>query len=113
MHKIWIENERPGRGIIAAIRRQSRDNYHNSVVQRQNNVLNATKMAESLCLNNVQTFWKMVRKLRNGNKTSSNMIDNVTGDEAISSLFAEKYEDIYNSLMTANIVNYWIAQTRA
>ena len=26
------------------------------------------------------------------------MIDNVTGDEAISSLFAEKYEDIYNSV---------------
>ena len=40
----------------------------------------------------------MVRKLRIGNKTSSNMIDNVTGDEAISFLFAEKYEDIYNSV---------------
>ena len=26
------------------------------------------------------------------------MIANVTGDEAISSLFAEKYEDIYNSV---------------
>ena len=55
-------------------------------------------MAESLSLNNIQTSWEMVRKLRNGNKTSSNMIDNVTGDEAISSLFAEKYEDIYNSV---------------
>ena len=61
-------------------------------------MLNATKMAESLCVNNVQTFWKMVRKLRNGNKTSSNMIDDVAGDEAINSLFAEKYEDIYNSV---------------
>ena len=55
-------------------------------------------MAESLCLNNVQTFWKMVRKLRSGNKTFSNMIDNVTSDEAISSPFAEKYEDVYNSV---------------
>ena len=27
-HKIWIENERRGRGIIADIRRQSRANYH-------------------------------------------------------------------------------------
>ena len=41
----------------------------------------------------------MVCKLRNDNKTSSNMIDSVTdGDKAISSLFAEKYKDIYNSV---------------
>ena len=55
-------------------------------------------MAESLCVNNVQTFCKLVRKLRNDKKPSSNMIDNVTGYEAISSLFAEKYEAIYNAV---------------
>ena len=55
-------------------------------------------MAKSISENNYRDLWKEVYKVRSKCKTSSQCMDDVTGNESISELFAHKYNVLYNSV---------------
>ena len=55
-------------------------------------------MANAISENNSRQLWEEVRKIRNKNSPISNCIDETIGDVNIASLFANKYNDLYNSV---------------
>ena len=55
-------------------------------------------MAKSISENNSRDLWKEVYKVRSKSNTGSQCIDQATGNESISELFAHKYNTLYNSV---------------
>ena len=61
-------------------------------------MLRKNAMAKFISENNSRDLWKEVYKVRSKCKTSSQCIEDVTGNESISELFAHKYNVLYNSV---------------
>ena len=61
------------------------------VKHNQTNVKNS--LATALLGNKTRDFWKEVGNDNKSNTTLPNLIDDVTGDENISKLFATKYDE--------------------
>ena len=61
-------------------------------------MLRKNAMAKSISENNSRDLWKEVYKVRSKCKTSSQCMDDVSGNESISELFAHKYNVLYNSV---------------
>ena len=63
-------------------------------------MLRKNAMAKSISENNSRDLWKEVHvyKVRSKCKTSSQCMDDVSGNESISELFAHKYNVLYNSV---------------
>ena len=99
-HQLWKSNNCPKQGFIADIRRKTRARYHQAIrLTEQNNETNkANAMARSFLKNNSQDFRSAVRK---EHKKTRNIITNIDGIDNVqgnANLFAEKYDDLYNSV---------------
>ena len=55
-------------------------------------------MARAIAFNNSRDLWTETRKIRKNLSASPNCMDNVTGNENISELFAGKFCNLYNSV---------------
>ena len=99
-HSIWKQCGSPGTGWVSQIRRHARGEYHRAVrnLQRQRNSVTANKMANSLNSNNSRDLWSECKKINSISKPSPSNVDGTTGDANISSVFANNYERLYNSV---------------
>ena len=97
---IWISINSPRTGIVADIMRRTRCKYHYSIRKLKNNNLKMKREAMANAINNNKSrdLWNEVRKIRKKNSLLSNCIDNINGEVQISTLFANKYNDLYNSV---------------
>ena len=100
-HFIWKECGSPPQGDIAQIIRSTRSKYHYAIryVKKNEEMLRKNAMAKSISKNNSRDLWKEVYKVRSKCKTSSQCMDDVSGNESISELFAHKYNVLYNSII--------------
>ena len=55
-------------------------------------------MAEAISNNNDRVLWDEVRKMSKTSNNLPNAMDGVTGTDEISSIFADKYDLLYNSV---------------
>ena len=55
-------------------------------------------MAKSISENNSRDLWKEVYKVKSKSNTGSQCMDQATGNESISELFAHRYNALYNSV---------------
>ena len=55
-------------------------------------------MAHCISENKYRDLWKEVHKVRSKSRVSSQCMDDVTGNENITQLFAHKYDVLYNSV---------------
>ena len=55
-------------------------------------------MARAISENNSGELWQEVKKMRKNKCEKSYCIDNAIGGHTIASLFANKYEELYNSV---------------
>ena len=100
MHFIWKEYGSPPQVEIAQIMRSTRSKYHYAIryVKKNEEMLRKNAMAKSISENNYRDLWKEVYKVWSKCKTSSQCMDDVSGNESISELFAHKYNVLYNSV---------------
>ena len=99
-HSIWVENGKPRNGIIAQIMRQTRAKYHYFVRWATSNQasLRRSRMAENVTSGDMRNFWTECKRItRSSTLNRCAEIDGVSGDENIAELFANKYQEIYNS----------------
>ena len=82
--------------------RSTRSKYHYAIryVKKNEEMLRKNAMAKSISENNSRDLWKEVYKVRSKCKTSSQCMDDVSGNESISELFAHKYNVLYNSVFS-------------
>ena len=97
-HWKWKRAGCPRTGALADMRRKSRSEYHYAVrkCQKQCNLLKSKKMAECMMQNDVKGYWNEIRKIKSSSKKIPSMVDNVTGDDNIAGIFAEKFSNLYN-----------------
>ena len=98
-HRIWCECGRPDRGIVADICRTTRSKYHKTVKQlyKKNQDLRFQRIADKICQEKVRNLWHELKYLRSNKTINASSIDNCTDPESISSMFAKKYESLYNN----------------
>ncbi len=99
-HHHWKESGQPHSGQIAEMRRMSRARYHHAVrkVIKNENLIRSEKMAEAIVDNRSRDLMREARKIKGNNNLKPGNIDGATGDEDISTLFKEKYSNLYNSV---------------
>ena len=100
-HHIWKRCGKPHTGEVAENMRKYRSQYHKVVktVKRNNNNIRSERMAKSLAESNSRNFWSEVKAIKGKNcaKLPSN-VDNVTGNDKIAQVFANKFENVFNSV---------------
>ena len=99
-HNAWKNCGSHRKAVIADVIRSSRCQCHIAVpfVKRNQNNVKKESMATALLGNKNRDFWKEVGKVTKNNTMLANMVDEVTGGEDISKVFATKYDDLYNSV---------------
>jgi hypothetical protein len=80
--------------------RKTKLQYHYAVrkLKRNSDVLRKEKMAEALNENNSRNFWNEVKKVNDNRIQYPSHVDNINNASDIASLFASKYEALYNSV---------------
>ena len=76
---------------------RTRCKYHYVIQKNKNLKLRKETMAKAISQNNSQQLWDEIKKVRNINPTYSNCVDAAIGADNIVSLFANKYNALYNS----------------
>ena len=63
-HWLWVDNDRPRHGHVAAIMRKTRASYHYAVrqIKRRERDLRKSKMAESVSTNKQRDIWVETKK---------------------------------------------------
>ena len=86
--------------------RTTRSRYHYAIryVKKNEEIMRKEAMAQSISENNSRDLWKKVHKVRDKSKVNSQCMDDVTGNENIAELFADKYKVLYNSVCSNNDV---------
>ena len=98
-HWLWVDSDRPRHGHVAdIIRRKTRASYHYAV--RRERELRKSKMAESVSTNKQRDIWVETKKMLSGKKPSINSVDGACNPEAISEVFASKYETLFQGTPT-------------
>jgi hypothetical protein len=97
-HNVWRDSGRPRHGQLADIRRLSRARYHRAVRKLKQNegLLRSQKMAENILNNDSRNFFNEAKKMRGGKGKIPCSVDNVTGNENISNVFANKFNTVFN-----------------
>ena len=101
-HWLWVDNDRPRHGHVAAIMRKSRASYHHAVrqIKRRERESIKSKMAESVSTNKQRDICVDTKKMLSGKKPSINSVDGACNSEAISEVFASKYESLFQGTPT-------------
>lgn len=99
-HSIWKDAGSPRSGVLCNIRNSTRAKYHYAIRYVKNNrdVIVNNRMANNLLNNNTKSFWNDVKRVNYGKTKLPCNVDGQCGDENISSMFAEKYKSLYNSV---------------
>ena len=99
-HDVWVQSGKPRQGDIANMKRKSRLKYHYAIIHvtKENLRIRNYKMAEAISKNNDRVLWDEVRKMSKTSNNLPNAMDGVTGTDEISSIFADKYDLLYNSV---------------
>ena len=99
-HNIWKQNGSPKVGTVADIRKLTRKKYHQAIKQVKQNKekVMSTKLAEALIDNQSRDYWAEVKKIRAKANIVPCSVDGITGKTNIGKVFANKYEQLYNSV---------------
>ena len=98
--KIWKECEQPRVGVVADVYRKSKRDYHYACrsIRKHEKQLRKARMFENIIQNNQRNFWDEMKKINPCKRNNPPHIDGYTEPEAIAQLFADKYENLYNSV---------------
>ena len=83
-------------------------------LKRRERELRKSKMAESVSTNKQRDIWVETKKMLSGKKPSINSVDGACNPEAISEVFASKYETLLQGTPTDPVeLNLYIELLRA
>ena len=96
--KLYEDLGKPNDSIVADQMRLSKREYHYAVrrVKSNKNLIKRCNFLNAL-LQGDRNFFDEVRRIKGTSKNSASVIDGLTCESEIASLFAEKYEGLFNS----------------
>ncbi len=98
--RIWKECDKPRVGVVADIYQKSKRDYHYKCrsLRKNEKQLRKVRMLENVMQNRHRDFWDETKKMNPCKKNNPPHIDGHTEPQAIAQLFADKYENLYNSV---------------
>ena len=99
--KLWRDNGKPKTGVVHDIYVRVKREYHYAVRHHKTKVheLQKAKMAEAIAHSNHRRLWDELKRLRPKSNIKAPNIDGVYDDKDICKLFADKYHQLYNSVL--------------
>ena len=103
-HKIWVECNRPSKGIVYVIMKETRMKYHKTVKNILENRKDLRKelFAQALTQNDKRKFWTEVKKMEKSSKVLPAVVDGKDSFLDICNVFKNKYKDLYQSNSTTD-----------
>ena len=97
-HDQWKSQGSPREGELAHTMRSARAKYHRQVkcIKSNQTELRNQKLAESISSGDNKNFWKEIKRIKGTRSRMASKIDDVTGDEAITKVFSDKFKELYN-----------------
>ena len=101
-HNLWVQGGKPSEGIIYDNMREAKRQlaYANRRNKRRGAIARKEKMAEAIVKNKARDFFQEVQKLDQKVKTAPN-IDGHVDAKKIANSFADKFDELYNSVPPA------------
>ena len=98
-HNLWKQCGEPRQGIVYDSKTDAKRQYMYAVrrYNRKEDQLRKEKMAEAICENRNRDFYREMKKLKPGISTAPS-IDGQIDSINIADKFADKYEELYNSV---------------
>ena len=84
--------------------KRTRHQYHYAVRCCKKNKLKIQKEKLAKNISHTKDFWKELKKINHTNKITTEVMDDVYGNENITTLFLEKYKTLYNSVLFLLII---------
>ncbi len=100
-HSLWIDNGKPRHGIVADLRCKTRAQYHRvcKIVLRKDAEIRCDTMADAIISNpSGNSLYQQANVFCHKKMYYPNKVDNAQGQSEISNFFAEKYQNLYNSV---------------
>jgi Reverse transcriptase (RNA-dependent DNA polymerase) len=99
-HKIWLDCGRPKTGVIADLMRCTRASYHYAIchVKKNEQEIVRQRFVEAVLCNNNRDLQSEVRRINGIRVALASTIDGQSSPDWISHIFAEKYQQLYNSV---------------
>ena len=97
-HDQWKSQGSPREGELAHTMRSARAKYHRQFkcIRSNQTELRNQKLAESISSEDNRNFWKEIKRIKGTRSRMASKIDDVTGDEAITKVFSDKFKELYN-----------------
>ena len=94
----WKSQGSPREGGLAHTMRSARAKYHRQVkcIRSNQTELRNQKLAESISSGDNRNFWQEIKRIKGTRSRMASKIDDVTGDEAITKVFSDKFQELYN-----------------
>ena len=104
-HRMWISGGGERQGWVHALMLKTRAEYKrvSRWVIRNQQQLQADRMAGHLANNRSRDLWEETRRLRRTRSCHPNVIDGAVGEDEICRLFHERYSDLYQSVPTDQV----------
>ncbi len=90
----------PHLDLVAELHRISRAHYHRAVrsILKNRNLIKSEKMADAIADNRTRDLVKEARKIKSRYNFKPTNVDGCSGDDEISKLFCNKFNNLYNSV---------------
>lgn len=97
-HSVWKSAGRPQNCNLHVVMKSTRNKYHFAIrkVRKHESLLRKNKFLEDCLSGKINNIFDKIKSSRNNNCSSAKMVDGVSGQENIASLFKDIYKDIYN-----------------
>ena len=98
-HVKWKEEGSQHNTFVAHMRSKTRLQYHYAVrrIDNNNNTLKSERMAAN-CIKDKRDMWSEAKKMRGNSRKLPNIVDNAVGDNDISNIFLDKFNNIFTSV---------------
>ena len=110
--RIWKECGCLSSGVLSTIKKNTKSRYKYEVrrLKRQADHIKSEKLAGAWCNSRTNDFWNLVRQNCSNSKFSGcNVIDGLTTDDDISSMFSSKISSLLNSDLDQSARNSFLA----
>jgi len=99
-HRVWVECGRPHSGHVADCMRRSRASYHYCLrnVRKNEEHIVRERIANAMLGNEGRNFWAEIKRIRSHAAVISRSVDSLSDTASISTLFANKYRELYTSV---------------
>ncbi len=102
-YSVWISCGKPRQYTVHQIMKHTKYKYHytNRAIKKRDADLRKSRMAECLTTEkNHRDFWKEQRKMDGNSKQIPAHVDGETEPKDIAQVFSEKYQKLYNSVLS-------------